>query len=70
MKLVCDMNDRLTPIYTVDKQTWEAFLKPPNLLAGIPSYAFVDEQGGVHLWPKPIPECKIYRLEEQGFVKE
>lgn len=67
MKLVCELNDRLTTINYIDKPTWSALY--PEDMVGVPVFAYEEALGPLYLWPKPIPECKIYRLEEQSYFK-
>ncbi len=66
MILVARMNGRITELLAVDAATWDS--RAPKDMLGIPIWWFQDSGGALYVWPKPIPECDIYRLEKQGFV--
>ena len=63
MRLVCEIGNRLMFIFEIDKPT--PSMEEHSTLIGVPQYCWTEPSGALRLWPKPIPECKMYRLEEQ-----
>ena len=63
-RLLCEIGGNLIPMIQVNEELFVDELKPKDL-SGIPQYYCMTSNDGLRLWPKPIKDCKIWRLEPQ-----
>ena len=64
MRLLCEINDDIRPMINVVEEDFRKFL--PVDLVGIPRYFCMTKNDGLRLWPKPIKDVAIWRLEPQA----
>jgi hypothetical protein len=64
MKLFVEFGaDDFLPMVEVNETDF-AMLKPSDML-GIPRFWCQKKDDGLRVWPKPVPTCKLFRLEPQ-----
>ena len=66
MKLVSLIGDDAFLLFEIPWVEYQE-LKHNDIL-GVPRYFSRNPQGGLFIWPLPMNSCKVYRLEDQGYI--